>query len=1000
MSNYVVYHLHSDYSILDSTTKFKDYIKKAKELEMKAIGFSEHGNVYNWIKKKQECEKNGIKYLHGVEVYLTKTLNEKIRDNYHTVLYAKNYEGVMELNKLITISNDSNHFYYKPRLSFDEFLNISDNIISTSACLGSPLNNLKEIEGEYFEKLINKYDFLEIQPHANSKEQIEYNRFLYEMSKKYNKKLILGTDTHELNTYKQECRAILKKAKSIQNENEDNFNLTFRSYDELIDECKRQNAFSLDVYIEAINNTNVLADMIEDFELDNSFKYPDLYENEEKMFIDIVKKKLKEKIDIGAIDKNKINEYRKRLNEEFVAFKKQNMFSYMLFVYELIDWCWKNDIPTGISRGSVGGSVTAYIMGITDIDPVVWGTIFSRFVNEERISLADIDIDFAPDDREKVYNYIINKFGENKTSYIVTFNSISEKGTISEITRALGYDFKTSMDIKKEFEEDKEACIKKYKDIFYYYDGLLDTYISVGIHPAGIIASPITLNDNIGLFIQDGKIISQCDMKAVDSLNYVKFDILGLKNVSIIKETYKLLGVNYKKSHEINWNDENVYNDMLTSPAGIFQFESQYAFNMLCEFKPKTINDLSIVNASMRPSGASYRDKIFKREFHKNPTEEIDELLKDNYGYLIYQEDTIKFLQQICGLSGAQADTVRRAIGKKDVELLNKMLPKVKEGYIQNSKKPRDVAEKEVEEFLQVISDSSDYQFGLNHSTGYSMIGYTCAYLRYYHPLEFITAFLNCAQNTDDYNMGEELAKVKGIKINKTKFGKSGSNYTIKDGQIYKGLSSIKHINDKIAEPLNELYKQKLSFIELLSKLKEVGVNSKQLEVLIKVGYFEEYGTIYKLLTFVDYYNKINKTNFNKEKTDSEIIKYIKKYSNEINKTYKLTDKLNCLNDIWNDIPDKEFDNQILLEFQLEYLGYTDIELSYKEYLAKVLYVSVKNKSANLKSLRNNKEEWLKFKKIPKKDSIIYFTKDDIEVVRNPYNNKKDLKLINYKIVG
>lgn len=752
-SNYVVYHLHSDFSLLDSTTRFSEYIKKAKELGMKAIGFSEHGNIYNWIKKKQICDKNNLKYMHGVEMYLTETIETKIRDNYHTILYARNMKGVLELNRLISLSNDKKHFYYKPRISFDEFLNISDNIISISSCLASPLNKIdgriKKIEDEtskmqedmllnnegrfldeidveiesntieavkriellnkYKKSLIEKYDFLEIQPHYKSEEQKIYNLQIYELSKKYNKKIIIGTDTHELNSYKQECRSILKKAKKMSFDNEDDFNLTFRSYEELLVECNLQGCFDESVYLEAIQNTNVLASMVEDFELDYSFKYPKLYKNEELEYLKTLNKKLEEKLKNDVIDKNKIDKYKKRLNEEYNAFKKQGMFSYMLFMSELNTWCWKNDIPVGYGRGSCTGSLSAYILDITDVDPIVWNTIFSRFVNEDRISLADIDCDYAPSDREKVYEYITKRFGENNTSYIVTFNSISEKGTIGEITRALGYDFQKSIDIRKEFDECKDSCKKKYPEVFKYYDGLIGSYISVGIHPCGYISSPKTLNDNIGLYYDGEKSISQCDMKAVDSLNYVKFDILGLKNIGIIKETYELLGSDYKMSHQINWNDENVWRDMVSLPAGIFQFESAYAFSLLEKFKPKKIDDVSLINASLRPSGESYRDKILKREFHHNATKEIDNLLKNNYGYLVYQEDQIRFMQEICGMSGGRADLVRRAIGKKDDDLLKEMLPEVKDGYIKNSNKPKNVAELEVEEFLRVLSDSSDY---------------------------------------------------------------------------------------------------------------------------------------------------------------------------------------------------------------------------------------------------------------------------------------------------
>jgi DNA polymerase-3 subunit alpha len=664
------------------------------------------------------------------------------------------------------------------------------------------------------------------------------------------------------------------------------------------------------------------------------------------------------------------------------------MFSYILFISELVNWCWENDIPVGYSRGSVAGSLSAYILNITDVDPVIWDTIFSRFVNEDRISLADVDLDFAPSDRQRVYDYIINRFGIEMTSYITTFNSISDKGTISEITRALNYDFQTSMSIKKEFEEDEATCRNKYSDVFYYFDGLIDTYISVGIHPAGMIGSPVNIVDNIGIFSSDGKYVSQCDMKAVDSLNYVKFDILGLKNIGIIKETYKILGIDYLKSHQIDWSSEDVWNDTITSPAGLFQFESSYAFSLLKKFKPQQINDMSLVNASLRPSGASYRDRLLSREFNKNPTKEIDELLKNNLGYLVFQEDQTKFLQEICGFTGGEADSVRRAIGKKLPEELKLIMPKIKEGYISNSKQSRGVAEKEVEEFLQILMDSADYAFGYNHSTGYSMIGYTCAYLRCHHPLEFTTAFLRMSDTEDDFAMGMELAKLKNIKVNPVTFGKSKDFFDIKDGHIYKGMKSVKYINDKIPLELNELYSKNLTFPELISELKDTSVNSRQLDTLIKIDYFKQYGSIGRLLTFVEYINNLKKKTYKQEGIDEQLEYFIKDFSElSVSKTgvatYKNLDKESILNKIWEELDYNEISDLDKIKYQLEFLGYVE-DIPKDVSLAKVEMVSNKNRSANLKSYRNGESKWFRFKK----DEVSLPSKGDIIIIYGMYKQK------------
>lgn len=623
-NNYSVYHLHSDRSLLDSCTNYKDYINKASELGMKAIGFSEHGNIYNWIEKKIYCDEKGIKYLHGCEIYLTKTHEEKVRDNYHTILIAKNSEGFKELNTLIDLSTKEDHMYYKNRISYDEFLSISDNIIKISACLASPLN--KEKDKEWFDKLAKKYDYYEIQYHNDRDgDQIKYNQMLYELSKENNIPLIVGTDTHNLNKYKSECRKILKKRKKMTYDNEDDFDLTFKSYDEVIEMFNIQNSLPMDVVLEALENTNIMADSCEEIVLDTSIKYPQLSENDDELFTQKIYEKLKYKIENNIIEKDKV--YLERLNEEIAVFKKLNMCSFMLFMSELVTWCLDNGIPVGPCRGSVGGSLVAYILDIIDVNPIKWKTVFSRFANEDRLEVGDIDLDFSPSQRSLVYEYIMNRFGLDKSAYILAIGTISDKGTIDDIGGALAeiwregngkiqslykdlekklekcsgdlygewatensyyhrmkevdkqenpYSLDNIARIKNEYEANPEEAKKKYPDIFYYFDGLVGTAISQSIHPAGIVASPVTLPDNYGTFWKDGQRIMQINMEEIhDGAGLVKYDILGLKNIEIIKDTCELANIQYPKSHKVNWNDNEVWKHITDSPVGIFQFEGR-----------------------------------------------------------------------------------------------------------------------------------------------------------------------------------------------------------------------------------------------------------------------------------------------------------------------------------------------------------------------------------------------------------------------------------------
>lgn len=991
----------------------------------------------------------GLKYLHGVEVYLTAALEPKQRDNYHTILIAKNFEGVKEINTLVDLSTQSDHMYYKPRITFDEFFNISDNVIKISACLASPLskypnfigkqvdekiaeleknketeanrlytelnseaarnqlieditiihntsyeiyveqcieksNNAFDLQIEeakselenakiVYDKLMKTYDYYEIQPHVKSMDQIRYNKMLYEASKKYNKPLIAGTDTHSIDSYKAECRSILQKAKHIEFSNEDEFDLTYKSYDELVDMFKQQGSLPMNVVLEAIENTNHMADSVTDYELDTAFKYPILYDNEEEVFVERIYRMYHEKLDKGIIQPDP--RYEENIKEELRVFKKIGMVGFMLFMSELVCWCWDNGIPIGFCRGSVGGSTIAYLTDIIDVNPVVWNTVFSRFANEDRKEIGDIDLDIAPSQRHLVYEHIIEKFGADKTAYVLAIGTISDKGTIDEIGRALNMPLGDVKQVKAQYSlftdgitdcndkikkiesidgyENNEKCLKdleelkskleynekslkdlkekQYPKLFYYFDGLVGTAISQSMHPAGIIVSPVTLPDNYGTFwSKDGKRILSINMEEIHEVSLVKYDLLGLKNIEIIKDTCELAHIPYPKSHTVNWNDEKVWAHIADSPVGIFQFESKFAYDSMKKFECHCVNDLSLVNASIRPSGESYRDRLLAHEPNKNPSELIDKLLEGNHGYLVFQEDVIAFLQKICGMSGSDADNTRRAIARKQIDRLQKALPQILEGYCKMSDKPRAVSEEEAKTFLQIIEDASSYMFGFNHSTGYSMIGYMCAYLRYYYPKEFITAYLNNANNEDDIMLGTELAKQLGVTIHSIKFRHSTAKYSCDKDGIYKGIASVKFLNEDAANDLYSIKDEKFNtFIDLLVRISDLKVDSRKLEILIKLDFFEEFGGIRYLLTCSDLFSKYyGKKQMKKDKAleyglDFDVLRECS--GKETQKTFMELDSAKLLNKLLQDIPNEKTDMRTKIAYQIENLGYVDI---------------------------------------------------------------------------
>lgn len=828
----------------------------------------------NWTEKYELCKRAGIKYIHSVEAYLTESLNNKVRDNYHVVLMAKNDHGKQEINELISRSSNPDHFYFTNRITFDEFLDLSNDVLTTSACLAGPLRKLPHDHPRYMD-LLNRFDFLEIQ-HHNVPEQIEYNKYLYELSLKYQKTLLAGTDTHSSTPYKAKCREVLMASKHMTYGDEDKYDLTFKTFDELCEAYRVQDAIPEWQWRGAIDVTNWLPELCDEITVDTSIKYPILYGTREKdaeKFSALVEEKFQDKLAKGIIPPEQKQAFREAIDEEMRVFNKLDMAGFMLSESELLSWCGGQGIPIGYARGSVAGSRVAYIADIIDVNPETWNTVFSRFCNEDRVEVGDIDTDCTETDRPKILKHIVDAFGTNKTARVALFGTMKDKMVIDTVGRYLADQWKKEnpnlpddydpwnlrriAQIKHEFDEQPEETKQKYPELFYYFDGLNGIKVSQSIHPAGIVISPIELAPEYGVFDKDGESCLLLDMDCVHDVGLVKYDMLVSKTVQVIKDTFKYIGRPYPKSHEVDWEDQAVWEDMAKSGDGIFQFESKFAQKYLRKFRPKNLFELSLVTASIRPSGESYRDDIMARRPHQNPSPQIDELLSDSLGYLVYQEQTIAFLQQLCGLSGSEADTIRRAIAKKKIEEVEAAMPKIVDGYCEKSPKPREEAENEVKEFLQVISDSASYQFGKNHSIAYCMLSYLCGYLRYHHPIEFITAYLNNSANDEDARIGAAIAESKKIEITMPKWGISRGNYFFDANRriIAKGLGSIKYMGNRECESLYALSqkKQYSFFVDLLIDLtNQTNLNSRQLSNLIKLDFFTDFGNQRELINLAN----------------------------------------------------------------------------------------------------------------------------------------------------
>lgn len=961
------------------------------------MAFTEHGSVFSWVNKKRHIEKAGMKYIHGEEFYVTKTIEPgeygaptKIRDNYHCSLYAKNFEGVKELNQLSSASfnRQDGHYYYAPRITLDELINTSDNIIVSTACLGGILHNGEDDVREVFINFLiqNKHRcFLEIQHHSDAAgEQGAYNKYLFSLSKNTGIPLIAGTDTHALNAEHMVGRAILQKAKKVHFADEDSWDLTFKTYDELVAAYKKQNVLPMEVVLEAIENTNRLADMVEEFPLDESYKYPHLWADSEGTFL----RKIEEGIVRRGVDKYpNYQEYRDRIEEELKAYRHNGAIDFMLLMEDILNWCRTQDIQVGYGRGSVNGSVIAWLLGITEMDSIKHNLNFERFMNIERVSLSDIDTDFPPSRIEEVKDYIFSKTGLY-CSDIITFNTIADKGAIRDVGRALEIPLDEVDEICKAFESNEEKLRKKYPELFKYVDLVKGVIVSVGSHPCGCIVSPESLTDNAATFTTSTSKypISQIYMKEVDGLNYVKLDLLRLDTIELINDTCKLAGIQRLTPDNVDINDVAVWNSMRDDSTGIFQWESDtgadYIKKLLSDENIKKFQAvdehvdrmtlLTIGNSAIRPAGASYRDDLANGVVRKSGSQAIDDFLKPTFGYLVFQCQIIEFLHQYCGFTMGEADIVRRHFAKKvgtdkDIPVIQNggyMIgldgePKKDHyiaGFTETMKKnygmSPEESEKTITAFLQVIIDASNYLFSLNHSQPYSYEGYVSGWLRYHYPVEFITTALNINVDKEEKTLTlTRYAKAHGIQILPPKFRHSKAAYfcNAESREIYKGIGSIKFMNTQVADELYALKDEQFEdFIDLLVAVKKTSCNSRQLQILIELDYFSEFGDVNFLLTINNLFGEVyGKQQIKKDKipklgeyiTEMDVRQFAGK---ESEKTFTKVDTFCLLKYLAATIQVPPATIMERISYQKENLGYVDIVD--KKYAGLALVMSVNTK--------------------------------------------------------
>lgn len=880
MKQFVHLHQHdinSNQQYLEVVSTIDDYIAQAVERKLPAVAISNHGNLVDWYDRKIKIESenlNGkpLKYIHSLEAYVTDSPDEKIRDNFHVLLIAKNEAGWRELNKLSSRSftRTDNHYYYAPRMYAEEVFATSDNIIVTSACLGSPFwQNYKNGNTERFNRWVqffidNKHrTYFEVQPHMDE-EQKEYNKILLELSDKHGIPIVATNDVHATTREHDEIRKQLKRSKGVDYETDDDYELWAKDRDEMIDSFKRQAVLTEEQIETALDTTMEIVEKIEEFEVDVSIKYPKMFFKEgqkvgdldisflrERPFedsLDILKQLIVEgykERGINKLSQEQQQIYKNRVNYELRAYIETGSINYILLEW-LVKYSGLNKrinpdkaIHAGYGRGSSSGSVICYLLNIVQVDAVREGLNFERFINKDRVSIADIDTDYEPEDQTVVQQWLLSNEAFDSAS-IMTKNTYGLKGAIKAMGGGLGYS-PFELNSITQLIDDKTGELPNstyldHKELVDVAKKVMGTVQSYGRHACGIVITSEPIDEVIGTMTLTGwdYPVTQLSMKALDKLSFTKLDVLSLDSLSLIHKTCELAGIPNITPYdgEVDFQNPEIYKMMAEDNVGIFQFESDRAGKLLREmFSDETLSRmreinpdfkyldlLSLLNAGMRPSGASFIENLVEAKPRNWGIKPLDDFLKPYLGELVFQEVQTGFLVEMCGWSPSHADLIRRGVGKKSHEIMSEEVPKILPSFVDRMVnefgQDREHAEKVGESFVKVFIDSVNYSFSLNHSVPYSQYGAAASHLKSKYPLEFIAAGLEVWGKGDKNVSVLHLADKLNISIKPPRFRKSKGGYFVdkETNSIYQGTGHIKGGNADVGDTLYAIKDRKYNY--------------------------------------------------------------------------------------------------------------------------------------------------------------------------------------------
>jgi DNA polymerase-3 subunit alpha len=871
-------HLHTEYSLLDGAISLDKLVAFGKENNYKALAITDHGNIFAAVKFFQKCKKAGIKPILGMEAYFTEDAKVKNAENkyYHLIILVQNATGYKNLCKLISYAYQDG-FYFKPRIDYEILEKHAEGLIVTSACLGGHIpkllmaNNMKEAEErvDWFLRVFGPDRFfLEVQP-EDQEEQKTLNKKLFALAEQKNLQCVAAGDCHYVSLHDHEAHEIMLSIQTQAKLDSPN-RFTFGDCRAYMRTTEQMLAEFPD-HPEAVWNAGRIADMCNfDFETDKlffpQFVIPENY-TQESYFAHMCRIGLQRLKDEQLIDIAQADAYDARLELEIDLITRMGFVGYFLVVSDFIQWAYRAGIPVGPGRGSAAGSLVAWALQITNIDPLKYNLLFERFLNPERVSMPDIDIDFCIEGRDKVINYVRDKYGHDKVCNIITFGTMMAKGVIKDVARVLGFSFEDSNAMTNLIPEQLKITLteaieqeprlaelitnnprtKHIFDIAFKLEGLTR---HASKHAAGIVISPEPIDEVLPVYIppKSNELVTQYAMTELESIGFLKIDFLGLKNLTLIDRVLQLI----KKNHNISLNMNTL---ALDDPAtfaligegktsGVFQLESSGLKEVLRKLKPDKFEDIIAVNALYRPGplGSGMVDDFVERRHGRQKISylfpELEPVLAETFGVIVYQEQVMKIASVIGGYSLGEADILRRAMGKKKAEVMAEQ-----SAIFVEKATARHFDGKKAQELFDLLAYFAGYGFNKSHSAAYALIAYHTAYLKANYLPEFLACLISL-EATHPEKMAFYLQETKdlGITLLPPDINKSSIEFSVVNGNILFGLQGIKNVGIAALENIIAERDKQGPFKDLFDFCKRVDLrtaNKRVIESLICAGAFD-----------------------------------------------------------------------------------------------------------------------------------------------------------------